>query len=55
MPDSQKTTRPPTPRWVQAVGLLVLIVLLAFVGIHVLGGGLGGRHMHDMSAPGGTK
>ena len=32
-----------TPRWVKAFGIVALLLFLAFVGLHLRGGGLGHR------------
>jgi hypothetical protein len=34
----------PTPRWVRVFGIIAIIVLVAFVVLHLAGGGPG-RHM----------
>jgi hypothetical protein len=34
---------PSTPRWVKALGLAVLALVLAFVVLHLAGGGFGGH------------
>jgi hypothetical protein len=34
---------PSTPRWVKALGLAVLVLVLAFVILHLAGGGFGGH------------
>jgi hypothetical protein len=34
---------PSTPRWVKALGLAVLVLVLVFVILHLAGGGFGGH------------
>ena len=36
---------PPTPRWVYAFGIIAIIVVVAFIGSHLLGGGFRGHAM----------
>ena len=31
----------PTPRWVKAFGVVALLILVAFVALHLAGGGFG--------------
>ena len=35
---------PKTPRWVKVFGIIVIVGILAFVIIHLAGGGFGSRH-----------
>ena len=35
---------PPTPRWVKVFGIIAIVVFVAFVILHVAGGGPG-RHV----------
>ena len=45
---NERSSRRPTastPRWVSVVGIIVMVVMLLFVILHLLGGGLGG-HAH---------
>ena len=34
-----------TPRWVKVLGVVAIVLVLLFVGMHLAGGGFGG-HMH---------
>jgi hypothetical protein len=44
MPDSSSKIDPtPTPRWVKIFGIIAIIVAVAFVILHLAGGGPG-RH-----------
>lgn len=36
--------RPPTPRWVKGFGIIALVLVLAFVGLHLTGNSPGGLH-----------
>ena len=37
---------PGTPRWVKASGIIVLVLILVFAGVHVASGGIGpGAHL----------
>jgi hypothetical protein len=40
-PSSGDDAPPPTPRWVKAFGLLIVILVLAFVVLHLTGNSLG--------------
>jgi hypothetical protein len=46
-PEIESDDSPPaTPRWVKLLGVIVLVIVLIFAGLHLLGGGLGpGTHM----------
>jgi hypothetical protein len=39
-------TEKDTPRWVKVFGIVALIVVVLFVIVHVIGGGMGG-HAHS--------
>lgn len=48
-PDSHSDTDidNPTPRWVKVTGIIFIVLVLAFVILHLSGGGFG-RHMHSI-------
>ncbi|WP_164835844.1 hypothetical protein [Actinacidiphila soli] len=51
-PDSRGTTgvgpgrgpAPITPRWVKVSGIIAGVLVVAFVVMHIAGGGMGGHH-----------
>jgi len=45
-----------TPRWVKAMGLIALLLILLFVILHLMGRGMGGhgRPSHETPPPNGT-
>lgn len=44
--------RPPTPRWVKVLGMLVLVVLLVLVVARLVGGAEHGPSRHALEDPG---
>jgi hypothetical protein len=40
-PEPGNGERPPTPRWVKAFGLMIVILVLAFIVLHLTGNSLG--------------
>jgi len=38
---------PATPRWVKVFGIIALALVLLFVVMHIMGGGLGGHMPHS--------
>lgn len=56
-PDSTTAQRPGTPRWVKAIGIVLLAAVLIALAVMVLGGGQHGPGMHGGtggSSPGST-
>ena len=46
LPDPTTAQRPGTPRWVKAIGIVILAVILIAVVVMVVGGGRHGPGMH---------
>lgn len=44
---SERESPPGTPRWVKVFGIVAIVLLLAFAGLHLTGQG-GGPAMHGM-------
>lgn len=44
--DEELRARPPTPRWVKAIGVAMAVVLLVALAVLVLGGGQHGPSRH---------
>jgi hypothetical protein len=42
-PDA-RSTAPSTPRWVKVSGIIAGVLVLAFVVMHLAGGGMAGHH-----------
>ena len=47
---SSTAAYPGTPRWVKVLGVVALVVVLLFLGVHLAGGGMGpGAHLSHLS------